>query len=259
MSIRLNRTLRALREGRTVLGGETSGEWRAVPLVYAAAGLDFLWIDREHTCVDDSAVSALIQAARLAEITPLVRVPAPEYARICPLLDVGAQGIIVPRVEDPETAARVVRYCRFHPEGVRGVGNPLCANDYRPIPFPQYVAEAPDEILVAVQAETRRAVEAIDEIAAVPGLDVIIVGPSDLAVSLGVAGDLEHPQLVERAEGVIQACRKHGVAAGIAGGVDYGFWMRKGVRFVSCLNDAALFVEACRARVEAIRRSVPAS
>jgi 2-dehydro-3-deoxyglucarate aldolase/4-hydroxy-2-oxoheptanedioate aldolase len=186
----------------------------------------------------------------------MVRVVAPEYHRICPLLDNGAQGIIVPRVEEPEVVARIVSFCRFPPEGIRGCPGPLPANDFRPTALADYLGEANGEVLVAVQAESHRAVEAIDEIAAVPGLALVILGPADLSISLGVPGQLDHPSVVAHAERIIAACTARGVAVGIAGVTNADFWVAKGIRFLCCIGDLALLSEACHARAYALRGQI---
>ena len=256
MSIQPNHTLRALRAGKTVLGGETAGDWRSVPLIYAHAGLDFIWIDTEHAIANPADVNATIQSCRLAGITPIVRVCAPEYARICPLLDNGAQGIIVPRVDDPETVARVVSFTRFPPEGVRGCGNPLYAHDYRQTSIADHVAGSAEEILVAVQAESRRAVDAIDEIVAVAGLDLVIIGPTDLSISLGHPGELDHPEVIGHCERVIEAGKARGIAVGIAGISDPVYWARQGVRFVQVFGDADLLATESQRRTAELREGI---
>ncbi len=256
MNVRPNTTLHKLRAGEIVLGGETVTGCRGVPLIYADAGMDFICLDMEHGGSSIETVAALIQTSRLVNLTPLVRVNSPEYHLIAPLLDNGAQGIIVPRVEDRRVVERVVSWCRFPPQGVRGCGSPLYANDYRALSLEQYVIETPPEILVAVQAETGRAIEVIDEIVAVEGLNLVIIGLADLSLSLGLPGEFDHPVLTQKMEQIISACSRHGIYVGIAGATNPGKWIPMGIQFLSCLNDIALLSESCLRRVQEIRKAL---
>jgi 2-keto-3-deoxy-L-rhamnonate aldolase RhmA len=253
MPVRPNQTLRALRNGRTVLGAEMATFHPGVPLLYADAGLDFVWIDLEHTLVAPERAGAAIQSARLAGITPLVRVPELRPGLVRALLDNGAQGIIVPFVESAETVAELVSWCRFHPRGRRGVGNPLLANDFTDVPLAEHVAGADAEVLVAVQVESLAGVERIEEIVAVEGLDVVCIGLADLSVSCGVTGEVNHSRVVEAAERVIGAAVARGVAAGVAGFYARSYdepplavWARRGARFFQLFGDLALLDEAAR-------------
>ena len=123
MAVRPNTTLRKLRAGEIVIGAETSTMHPGVPLLYAEAGLDFVWIDLEHTLADPERVGATIRLARLAGVTPIVRIPELRPGLVRPLLDNGAQGIILPFVESAAAVEELVSWCRFHPRGRRGVGS----------------------------------------------------------------------------------------------------------------------------------------
>src|SRR5262249_25903207 len=158
-----------------VLGGETSTFHPGVPLLYAEAGLDFVWIDLEHTLIDAERVSAAIQLSRLAGVTPIVRIPDLQPGLLPSLVDNRAQGIILPLVEDAAVVEELVAWCRFQPLGRRGVGSPLLAHDYAETSLADHVSSA-GELLVAVQLETLAGVERADEICAVDGLDVVCLG-----------------------------------------------------------------------------------
>jgi len=261
--IRENATLAALRAGKVVIGAEATTDLRWIPVAYAAAGLDFVWIDLEHTLLDLSAVAQHVQTARLAGITPLVRVPALEGGLIRRLLDNGAQGIILPFVERPEAAAELVSFFRFHPEGRRGASSPLLAHDFEAVAFAEHVRHGHRSTLTCVQIESTAGVEAAAGIARTPGLDLVVVGLYDLSLSLGVPGEIAHPRVEEGVRAVVDACRSSGIAAGVAGayaGPEDAERLRRfadrGVRFFQCFSDVSLLHGALSEHAERIRRAL---
>jgi 4-hydroxy-2-oxoheptanedioate aldolase len=189
-------------------GGEPAiGLWASIPSSLTAeatalAGADYVVVDQQHGVVEPGTLLAMLQAIRAGGAPGLVRVARNEAFTIGHALDLGAVGVIVPMVEDREQAARAVAACRYAPEGIRsfgalrgGGGEPLCL----------------------VMIETGKGLEAVEEIAATPGLDGIYVGPSDLALSLGLQPTirLEHPPVLDAIERVREACAGHGIVAGL--------------------------------------------
>ena len=260
MPVRANTTLRALRSGRCVIGAETALFHPSVPLVYADAGLDFVWIDLEHTLADYERVAATIQNARLAGITPIVRVPELRPGLVRALLDNGAQGIVLPLVDDAAAVEELVSWCRFHPRGRRGVGSPLLANDFSDTPLAEHVGNSDGEVLVAIQVESLLAVERIDEIVAVEGLDVVVLGLADLSTSCRVPGEVEHPQVVEAGEQVLQAAARRGVAGGAAGFYARSYdepplaaWVQRGARFLQLFGDLGVLADAAHGMADDAR------
>lgn len=248
MSTGENRTLQALREGRAVVGGEIAAGIVRLPLLFARAGLDFAWIDLEHTLVDPERVASLIQHARLCGVTPIVRVPELRPALVRPLLDNGAQGIILPFVEAARQVAELVDWCHFHPEGRRGIGAPSLAHDFRAVTLRDHATSSRESVLVAIQIESRAGLEAVEEIVRTPGLDLVVVGLADLATSLGVAGQLAHADVHAALGRVADACRDAGVAAGVAGfyglpaaeAYDLARWHERGMRFFQVFGDLGI-------------------
>ena len=177
----------------------------------AALGFDFVCVEAEHSPMGRAAVQALVAAIELGGSAPAVRVAGNGAVAVAGALDAGAEAVIVPRVESAEQAAAAVSYARFPPLGARGVGPGRAAGYGRAIG--EYLARADDETLLAVQVETAAGVAAAAEIAAVPGVDLVFVGPGDLAASLGVAaGD---PALEQAIGAVAAAARAAGRHAGI--------------------------------------------
>jgi 2-keto-3-deoxy-L-rhamnonate aldolase RhmA len=263
MVVRPNKTLRKLRAGDLAIGAETATFHQGVPLLYADAGLDYVWIDLEHTMVNPERVAATIRLARLGGITPIVRIPELQPGLVRSLLDNGAQGIILPLVEDAGVVEELVSWCRFHPGGKRGVGNPLFAHDYGDTSLIEHVEQSDDEVLVAVQVESLSAVDAIDEISAVEGLDVAILGLADLSVSYGVPGDVKHPKVIEAGERVLEAVARRGVAGGVAGfnvrtsdQAALTEWAQRGARFLQLFGDVGLLADVTFTTVKDARAAL---
>jgi 4-hydroxy-2-oxoheptanedioate aldolase len=189
-------------------GGPAIGLWASIPTALTAeaaalAGPDYVVVDQQHGAVDPATLTAMLTAVAGVGVTPLVRVARSEPFWIGQALDLGAAGVIVPMVESGEEAASAVAACRYAPEGIRSFGALRAGAGERP--------------LCLVMIETRTGLERAAEIAATPGLDGIYVGPSDLALSLGLQPTirLEHPPVLE-ALGVIRAaCADAGVVAGV--------------------------------------------
>ncbi len=171
--------------------------------ILCLAGFDWLFLDAEHAPLDPSGLQMLLQAA--GSVPCLVRVPATDEVWIKKALDAGAAGIIVPQVNSAEQAQQVVSWCRYPPQGRRGIG--LSRAHAYGFNHAGYVDTANDHVTVVVQAEHVDAVAGIEQICKVEGIDAVLIGPSDLAASLGVTGQLSHPRVLESIETVAAACR----------------------------------------------------
>ena len=154
--------------------------------IVAGAGPDFVCIDTEHSPINDALMTDMIRAVDLAGLPTLVRVRSLASAHISAALDAGACGILVPHVSTAEDARAAVRYARFPPDGSRGAGPGRAAGYLRDIPG--YIARAREETVVMIQIETMAAVENLTDIIAVPGVDLILIGPGDLGVDLSARG-----------------------------------------------------------------------
>ena len=189
------------------------------PSVSEALGAvaDFLWIDQEHCPISIEAVQAHVIAARAARVPALVRTPGSEVSFIKPVLDSGATGLIVPQVTSVEEVERVVSACRYPPLGTRGFG-PRRPSNYGRAPIKDYLAEANRDLFVSVQIENKHALAVVEEIAAVPRLDSLVIGPADLSLSLGIS--MKDPQLREAMRRIVAAARARGLSVGIGMGPD---------------------------------------
>ena len=183
----------------------------------ATAGFDMIYVDLEHSTLTLEATGQICQAALSAGVTPMVRVPAntPEY--IQRVLDAGALGIIAPGVRSAEEARAVVAAAKYAPLGDRGAGGALPHLEFRPFPTAEANAALNDATMVIVQFESAEAVENAEEIAAVEGVDMVLIGINDLLADLGLAGQFDHPKVREAYARAIAACRKYGKHVGVGG------------------------------------------
>lgn len=180
----------------------------------ASLGFDFLTIDAEHAAVGINEVQELCQAitAGNPDCSPLVRLPETNYETVKRHLDAGAIGIIAPLINTPEQAREVVEAAKYPPEGSRGVG--FARSNMYGAEFESSVPQDNDEILVCIQIEHQQAIDNIDEILAVEGIDAALFGPYDLSASLGVTGQFSHPKFEQATETAEEACREHDVVLG---------------------------------------------
>ncbi|MFJ3391722.1 aldolase/citrate lyase family protein [Leifsonia aquatica] len=195
------------------------GQWvcSGSPLVaeiVAGSGTDIVVIDGEHSPIGLESVLAILQAVAAYPATPVVRAPIGDPVILKQLLDLGAQNIVVPMVDTAEQAAAMVRAVRYPPHGVRGVGSAL-ARSSRWSRIPDYLARANDLVSLTVQIETAEAVAVAADIAAVEGVDALLVGPADLAASMGLLGQQNHPDVVAAVESVIAAGGAAGTPVGV--------------------------------------------
>ena len=223
--------------------------------LYAAAGFDFVFIDMEHSAFGLETVADMIAMARIAGIVPIVRVPQAEYAFVARVLDQGAQGIIVPRVNDPQTVRDIVSWMRYPPAGIRGFADTAPQTDHQRAPIDEFMQANNHETLCVIQIERRQALDNLDEMFAVPGVDVACMGCMDLSIDLGVPGQIDHPTMVTAIQRVVDAARRHGVASGIITGQMDAImrWVRAGMRFASYAHESLMLQDAATAAVSRLR------
>ncbi|WP_136443275.1 HpcH/HpaI aldolase family protein [Pacificoceanicola onchidii] len=179
----------------------------------AGLGFDWMMFDTEHSPMDPVSLVPLLQAVAPYPVSPIVRPTCLNVAEIKKLLDIGAQTILVPYVQSAEEAALAVSAVTYPPEGIRGVAGLTRATRFGSIPG--YHKAARDEICLLVQVETRSALEQLEDIAAVPGLDGIFIGPADLAASMGYPGEPNHPEVTQAVLDGIKRIRAAGLPPGI--------------------------------------------
>ena len=233
---------------------------RTVDIAVAAAtcGFDALYFDLQHTPTPEEVVAQISVAASGAGVAPLVRVPDCDYAAALRMLDSGALGIVMPDVSSVEDARQAARHCKFAPLGNRGAYGSWPQLGYRALPALEARKALNDATLLIVMIENQTALENVEAIAAVPGVDVVHVGSNDLATDLGVAGELTHPKVLAAIERVVRACREHGKFPGV-GGLTGGDPRRieqvvkLGARFLTAATEWNLMLAAGHERVKLLR------
>lgn len=253
--MRDNKVRAALKRGEVVIGTWAS-EMRspAIALLFANAGFDYMFIDMEHGAYDLETAAAIIKVARLADIVPVVRVPDGLYHLIARVLDAGAMGVMVPRVETRETVERAVAAMRYPPLGKRGCALGRGHSDYQREPLWEYTRHANDNILAVMQIERKIAVDHIDDLLSVPGVDVAFIGPADLTLSLG-ASSPQDPSVQEAIAKVVDAGKRHGVATGIQlrDIEQIKMWQARGMTMMGYASDLDFIAEGARAAARALR------
>ena len=251
-----NRLRARLAAGATVVGTMlVEIRQPAVMTLLANAGFDFVLIDTEHGPFSIESIAELSRAARDASVTPVVRVPELTYAYVAQALDAGAQGIMLPRVTAAAQVAECVAHMKYAPAGRRGAVLARGHTAFRGGPLADVLAAMNRETFLIVQIETSEAVERLDEILAVPGVDAALVGPTDLSLALGVPGKMDDPKLVAAIERTMAACAAHRVIPAIHTNdvAMTAAWARRGMRLVSINSEAGLLMAGARSAVEAIR------
>ena len=223
-----------------------------IAMLIQSCGYDSFYIDLEHNMFSIETTSRICCAALLAGIAPLVRVPSLAPETIARVLDGGALGVIVPHIETAAQVREIVALARFAPLGRRSIGGPLPHLGFRKLPILEVQQAMNEATMVAAMLETRAALDNVEEIAAVPGLDMLLVGANDLSSELGVTGQFDHPKIGEAFDKVIAACRRNGIAAGIGGLAArsdlIAEYVRRGARYVSAGSDFQLLQDAATAR-----------
>ena len=244
-----------LKRGEPVFGTMiTEIENPGIALVLADAGFDFFFVDMEHGAFDLPAVANMLKVARQTRIVPLVRVPDGWYHLIAPVLDAGALGVMVPRVETREIVEQAVAAMRYPPIGKRGVFPGKGNSDYRAVSLYDFTRHANENILTIIQIESRGAVERVDDLLSVPGLDVALVGPWDLALSLGA--NPTDALVQEKTQQVVDAAKRHQVASGIHVGdpAQIKMWQSRGITMLSCLTDLEMMRNAAQNLAKELRQ-----
>ena len=253
----INRTKSRLREGGLALGmGLRLARTVDIATIAGACGFDWLFIDMEHNSMSIDAACQIAMAAIATGVTPLVRVPGHQHYHCARALDNGARGVVVPHVDDAEHARAVVDACRYPPLGHRSIAGNMPGLGFAGVPVGEATHRMNDENLVVVMLETPQAIENAEQIAAVEGIDVLLVGTNDLCAEMGIHGDFANPRVPEAYRKVIAACAKHGKHPVMGGVYDPKLmteYIGRGMRFILSGNDLAFLMAGARERASMLR------
>jgi 2-dehydro-3-deoxyglucarate aldolase/4-hydroxy-2-oxoheptanedioate aldolase len=214
--------------------------------VLANAGFQFALIDGEHGAYNLETIADLSRAARYVGITPIVRVPDLNYVYIAQALDAGAQGIMMPRITNARQVETAVQLMKYPPQGIRGNAQGTGCTQFSSGPVTEMMAQMNNESMLVIQIETREALQNLEDIVQVPGVDVALVGPNDLSISLGVPGQIDAPSMHQGIQSVIDTCRKYSVIPAIhSSDLEFvSYWARQGMRMVSSNTELTLMTKA---------------
>jgi 2-keto-3-deoxy-L-rhamnonate aldolase RhmA len=257
MPLQPNPVRQRLAAGELALGfGVHHLRGSAVGMIAAASGFDWLFIDMEHGAMSVDDATRIAIAALSQGCTPIVRVCKDALHEGTRSLDNGAMGVVVPHIDTAEEAAAVVQAYRFPPTGMRSWGGPPFAYGLGPVDAATAQAELNREILVVCMIETPEAVANADAIAAVPGVDVLMFGTSDLTATMGIPGQIGHPDVRKAYETVGAACAKHGKFMGMGGVYDEKVapdYIKLGARFILSGSDHSFLMAGASARSKFLR------
>jgi 2-keto-3-deoxy-L-rhamnonate aldolase RhmA len=237
-----------LRRGETVFGQMVLEFFTpGIALMMDRCGLEFCIYDMEHGRCDISLAAQMIASCSGTGVAPMVRVPDLNTAPLSRMLDIGAKGIMIPRVEAGAQMRDIVAQLKYAPEGRRGVALGITHDRFRAADA-GYFARANDETMVIALIETVRAFDHLDDILATPGLDVAWMGHYDLTVSMGIPAQFDHPRFLELMDRLADRCRHFGVAAGFLPATpdETVRWIRRGFRAISLGSDIGVYVNALK-------------
>lgn len=253
-----NKVKQALAKGETVVGTMiTETRTPEVARLLAASGFDFIFVDMEHSAYSLENLTEIVRTGKAVGLTCLARIADPQYHLVARTLDCGAQGLLIPRVETRETVEDVVRFAKYPPWGERGFGIRSVVGDYEKVSIRDRIEEQNEDTMVIPQIERVKAIENIEELVSVKGVDVALIGPQDLSISLGIPGEHKHQKIIDAIGKVVEACKKHGVASGIhtPNMEDLLYWRDRGMTMLTYSTEAALTQSAALQAVAEIRKA----
>jgi len=222
--------------------------------IFGLTGFDFVVIDCEHAALSGETVASMVRGAEASGIAPFVRVRENAAGQILEALDLGAAGLHIPQIGTAEDAVRAIRAAKFPPAGIRGFNPFVRAASYGTEPLETFRQTADGETLLVLHIEAQETLEQVEEILAVPGIDVAFLGPYDLSQTMGIPGQVTHPKVRDAMRAVVKAAAKHNVAVGcFANSLEQAaIWLGEGVSYLTYSVDSFIFVDACRT----VRREV---
>lgn len=256
MKCKIDRIEEKLRRGETIYGTHSAMGGAVTTEIYGTAGFDALWIDTEHGCIDKKDLLAAIMGAAGSDMVTFVRVPWNDMVQVKPILEMGCDGIIFPMITTAEEARYAVASCTYPPEGVRGFG-PCRAIRYGKIDAQEYIHKYSRRIWKIVQIEHVKAVENLDEILKVEGIDLFIIGPCDLSGSMGLLAQTKHPDVKAMMDRIADKLKAAGKPFGVSMGYDEESvrdWVNRGARFLFADNDVSYIYNGACATLSNLKR-----
>jgi 2-keto-3-deoxy-L-rhamnonate aldolase RhmA len=219
--------------------------------IAAVCGFDWLFIDMEHNTMGIDTAVQIAVAGLDAGVTPIVRTPGKQHFHASRVMDGGAQGVVVPHVDTPEEAAQVASNCRYPPVGHRSLAGGPPQLEYESVPAGEATKLLNENTLVTVMLESPQAIENADAIAAVEGIDVLLIGTNDMCAEMGIPGEFGHDKVVDAYEKTISACRNNGKFPGMGGIYNHDLmerYVKMGCQFLLGGSDTSFLMAAAKQR-----------
>jgi len=250
-----NPVKKALKEGKVVIGATVTAANPDVAATLAGAGFDFLWIEMEHSPLTLETARSMILATRGLMAMPFIRVPVNEPWMAKRALDIGSLGVIFPFTSTRELAEQAVKSCKYPPQGIRGYGAAMASSRWG-MSGSDYAKFANENVMVVVIIEQKQAIDNIEQIASVPGVDVLFIGVNDLSYSLGVGGKTNDPIVEDAVSKVLAAGKKHNIPVGYPAGnpAEINKRIAQGFRFFQASSDLGLMGAGARDLLSKIQR-----
>lgn len=245
-----------IRQGDTLIGCWLNLGSSTTAEIVGLAGYDWALIDLEHGAGTEADVLHQLQALEHTPAAAIIRVESHERQRAHRVLDLGAEGIMFPRVSGPEDAQKAISTLRYQPDGARGAAMLVRAARFGR-EFEAYHAGAKDNLVGIVQVETEEVLESLDTIAAIDGVDVLFVGPLDLSIALGTFGQADHPRFREALDATAKAAKKAGIAAGVLlrSTEEFRKYHELGFRFIACGSDSGFVNNGAHKTLKELKRT----
>lgn len=236
-----------LQQGETINGCWLNLGTPITAEIAGLAGFDWVLIDLEHGAGVEKDVLYQLQALEHTPAAAIIRIESAQRQRMHRVLDMGAEGIMCPRINNTEEAMEVAKGLHYPPDGKRGVAKMVRATGFGQN-FTDYYKNAKENILGVVQIETVEVLNHLDEIAAIDGVDVLFIGPADLTMELGIFGQFDHPLFKDALKATVNAAAKVGKATGILffNPDDYKTYHHLGIRMIACGSDATFIADGAR-------------
>ena len=249
MNLKINNVKRRLKEGQVCFGTmlRILKSPQAIALC-ASEGWDYIVLDTEHNDYDYETLGNFSLVAKYEDIGLFVRVPDKLYHQMAQMLDIGAEGLVLPQVKTQEETQHIIQSTKYAPMGTRGISISTTVTLFRDYKIEEYTEWANREIMTIVQIESEEGINNAEKIISTKGVDTIMIGPADLSHDMGISGQINHPRIEEAFREVITQCNKYGVAPGIHlnNMEDVNKWVNEGMRFITYSYDSKFFKDAFR-------------
>lgn len=249
MKLKINKVKERLKRGEVCFGTmlRILKSPQAVAMC-ASEGWDYIIMDTEHNDYDYETLANFSLVSKYEEISLFVRVPDKLYHQMAHILDIGAEGLVLPQVKTKEEMAQIINSTKYSPIGKRGVSLSTTHTLFRDYDLEEYMKWANQEHMTIVQIESEEGVSNVEQILSTKGIDAVMIGPADLSVDMGIPGKINHPRIESAFREIIRQCNKHGIAPGVHLNNldDVKKWITEGMRFIKYGYDSKFFKDASK-------------